>query len=323
MEILGKFLQSLLPKYQNAAWVWLGLVILLFAGYYLPVGETDATFSQVNKWRWSHLIFDCPPAEDNCEQEQNNAAISVSVAAQKPQADFLDSELIVKVRNITTQTLDAPGTIQLFLCQGQETCAENAPFIQFFRKEEGNSWVPSNRMLIVPLMAYEEKVQVFRVHFEQVPADKTQPYKLSIRAGDDQQIIPLKYEVLVSWDPITVFRLWLSENLLVPPAANVVLFILSLLLLGLEDQSANFSYPVKEENKRHWFYKGFIAIFSLIVFPVLTYLLPEVVRWHIAVLLVLMILFGICHGWLRHRFLTPLPEVDKTQSLPASSGEKQ
>lgn len=260
-ELLGK----MIPR---SLMIWLTVIVLFYALYYfIPLGG-QTFYSHLDQWYESQKW-----ESDAClECEKDISDWDVSAQVPKYVADFIRSEVLFTLRNITTTTQTAAVGLDL------DTAGDD--IIAYIRVAGEKRDSKNTVNLKIPSQGNASAIFAIRVS----GATRGQTIVPSFRLNGMN--CELDYSLRPEWQPREVFRLWVTDLFLLPPASNIIIPVFSLIFVSLMETIACMD---KKEAK-----KNIVAsIAVLIIASVVEFSLPDwPTRLVVGIPFVLFILVG-------------------------------
>ncbi len=213
---MKSLLQSLLPQSGRAVGLWFVLALVCFGAYYFwgPYSTFEAWYHQQQYWG-----DDDQPTQ--YEPDDTGSGVSItSVQVQKVIADFMESEVVVTVQNITETLETAIVSVSMATTDHSELPR------MYIRTPLEETFQDTVTLKDIPPHA---KVQAtFLVRMAQ--GDPTKEYELHFVINGEKASLPIVYTM--SYDPLTRFKMWIVSLLLLPPGSHITVPVVTMLFVS-------------------------------------------------------------------------------------------
>lgn len=209
---MSDLLKALIPQGRRGLGLWFILFVISFGGYHFwgPYSVFE---------HWYYAIERQPERDQNVLAQQTDIAVA-HIRIQRPVADFLESEVVITVQNMTTKTQTAVVGLEI----GTNT-TQTAP------------QTPPRVYIRTPLTTRMQDV----VSLEDIPpyGKVSAVFLVRIANGEKGCEYPLEFiingkyapntQIAFEYNPPERLRMWLVSLLLLPPGSNIAIPVLTML----------------------------------------------------------------------------------------------
>jgi hypothetical protein len=209
---MNDFLKALIPQGKNGLALWFIFFILSFGLYHFcgPYSIFESWYYDISRQPWHY---------ENINKQQTDIAVAY-IRIQRPVADFLESEVIITVQNMTTEIQTA--VVGLNVITGTARTAPTKTPRVYIRTPLTDR--TQDVVILEDIPPYGKVSAVFMVRIAEGEKGCEYPLRLIINGDFSPSIAPA-----FEYNPEERFRMWLVSLLLLPPGSGIALPVISML----------------------------------------------------------------------------------------------